>query len=144
MQDKHCHTSSILVKVPADRAFRIMSDGIAQGAWAWGSFDREEVSPGVFAGNSVFTGDRTFVRLLPDPERLLVDYQVAASESGLRFRNMSRVLPGPTLGYDEDYCVVSLLTWRLADQTDEAWEQIGCVHEAEMFLIRGLLERGAA
>jgi hypothetical protein len=37
--------------------------------------------------------------------------------------------------------VVSLLTWRLATQSDAAWEQISCVHEAEMFLIKGLLER---
>lgn len=31
MQDHHCHTSSIVVNRPAEVAFAIMSDGIAQG-----------------------------------------------------------------------------------------------------------------
>jgi hypothetical protein len=43
--------------------------------------------------------------------------------------------------------VVTLITWRLASQSDAAWGQFGCIHEAEMFLIKDLLEhlaRGVA
>ncbi|MDO9526247.1 MAG: hypothetical protein Q7J57_12070 [Gemmobacter sp.] len=141
MQDRHCHTSSITVNCPAEAAFVLMSDGIRQGEWAWGSFDRREVQPGLFVGTSVFTGKETYVRLHADPARLQVDYDVGAAPDAMQFRNMSRVIPGDLLKIGADKCVVSLLTWRLATQTDADWEQLSTIHEAEMFLIRGLLER---
>ncbi|GAA6201601.1 hypothetical protein [Aquicoccus sp. SU-CL01552] len=141
MIDPHCHTSSIKVNKPAEVVFDLMSDGVKQGGWAWGSFDREDVGDGIFAGTSVFNGVRTFVRLDADRARLLVDYDVGPSKSALRFRNSARVLPGATLGHAADSCVVTLMTWRLADQDDAGWTQISTVHEAEMYLIRGLAER---
>ena len=144
MQDPHCHSSSILVNRPAAVAFGIMSDGIRQGTWAWGSANRVEHAPGLFVGNSVFTGKQTWVRLNADPARFQVDYDVGGSPETMQFRNMSRVIPGDLLKIGADKCVVSLLTWRLATQTDAEWEQMGCIHEAEMFLIRGLLERDGA
>lgn len=76
MQDPHCHTSSIAVDRPAETVFEIMSDGLKQGQWAWGSFARREVEPGLFVGRSVFTGKETYVRLQPDHARLTVDYEV--------------------------------------------------------------------
>lgn len=141
MQDHHCHTSSITVNRPANVAFGIMSDGIRQGSWAWGSADRTEEAPGLFVGTSVFSGKKTWVRLNADPSRFQVDYDVGGSPETMQFRNMSRVIPGDLLKIGADKCVVTLLTWRLATQTDAEWEQAGCIHEAEMFLIRGLLER---
>ena len=141
MQDPFCHSSSVEVHCSAQHAFEIMSDGIKQGQWAWGSFDRTEVEPGLFVGTSVFTGKKTYVRLLADPARLQVDYEVGAAPESMQFRNMSRVIPGELLKIGADKCVVSLLSWRLASQTDADWAQFGCVHEAEMFLIKGLLER---
>ena len=142
MQDPFCHSSSIEVQCSAQHAFEIMSDGIQQGQWAWGSFERQEVQPGLFMGHSVFTGKATYVRLIADPARLQVDYEVGASPENMQFRNMSRVIPGHLLKLGEDKCVVTLLSWRLASQSDADWTQFGCVHEAEMFLIKGLLERG--
>lgn len=141
MQDHHCHTSSILVNRPAEVAFGLMSDGIRQGHWAWGSANRVEHAPGLFVGTSIFTGKQTWVRLNADPARFQVDYEVGATPDSMQFRNMSRVIPGTLLKRGADTCVVTLLTWRLATQTDAEWEQAGCIHEAEMFHIRGLLER---
>lgn len=142
MRDPHCHSSSILVERSAEVAFEIMSEGVKQGQWAWGSANRIEVEPGLFKGTSVFTGKETFVSLDVDRQRLQVDYSVGASKDAMQFRNMSRVIPGDLLKIGADKCVVTLLTWRLATQSDAAWEQMSCVHEAEMFLIKGLLERG--
>lgn len=144
MQDPHCHSSSISVNRPAAVAFKIMSEGLSQGQWTWGSFDRVEVEPGLFMGHSVFTGKATYVRLHADPARLTVDYEVGGSPETMQFRNMSRVIPGETLRMASDSCVISLITWRLASQTDAEWAQFGCIHEAEMFLIKGLLERSEA
>lgn len=141
MQDPYCHSSSVAVSRPAEIAFKIVADGIDQGRWAWGSFDRTEVEPGLFLGRSVFTGKQTYVRLNVDRARLLVDYEVGASPDAMQFRNMSRVIPGELLRLNPGSCVITLLTWRLATQSDAEWTQFGTIHEAEMFLIKGLLER---
>jgi hypothetical protein len=141
LRDPFCHSSSIRIARPAEVAFELMADGVKQGRWAWGSFERTEVSPSLFKGRSVFTGKDTYVRLHVDRPRLLVDYDVGPSPDAMQFRNMSRVIPGGLLKIGDHNCVVTLLSWRLATQSDADWEQFGCIHEAEMFLIRGLLER---
>lgn len=141
MQDPFCHSSSIKVDRPAEIAFKIMSDGIEQGRWAWGSFDRKEIEPGLTVGTSVFTGKQAYVRLHVDKAKLQVDYDVGPTIEALQFRNMSRVIPGHVLKLDPNCCVVTLLSWRLATQSDADWTQFGTIHEAEMFLIKGLLER---
>lgn len=141
MQDPYCHSSSILVERPAEVAFEIVADGLKQGSWAWGSAQRREVEPGLFLGHSIFTGRQTWVRLHVDRPRLLVDYDVGPSKDAMQFRNMSRVIPGGLLKRGDGNCVVTLLSWRLATQSDADWEQFSCIHEAEMFLIKGLLER---
>jgi hypothetical protein len=141
LRDPYCHSSSVMVARPAEVAFELMADGLKQGQWAWGSFDRTEVKPGLFKGRSVFTGKDTYVRLQVDRPRLVVDYDVGPSPKAMQFRNMSRVIPGKLLKIGDDQCVVTLLSWRLTTQTDADWEQFCCIHEAEMFLIRGLLER---
>src|SRR5262245_36100948 len=138
MQDPFCHSSSIMVARPAETAFEIMADGIKQGRWAWGSADRREVEPGLFLGRSIFTGRETCVRLHVDRQRLIVDYDVGPTKETMQFRNMSRVIPGALLKIGEERCVVTLLSWRLATQSDGDWAQFGCIHEAEMFMIKGL------
>ena len=141
MQDPHCHSSSIMVERPAETAFEIMADGLSQGRWTLGSYERREIEPGLVVGTSLFSDRQTYVRLKVDRDRLLVDYDVGPSVDALRFRNMSRVIPGPVLNMDPDQCVVTLLSWRLNDQSEAAWMQTSTSHEAEMFLIKGLLER---
>jgi hypothetical protein len=140
--DAYCHSSSILVRADAQRAFALMADGERQGKWALGSWQRETVGAQTFVGESVFTGARTWVRIHADPVALTIDYEVGASESALRFRNAARVFEGPALDYPEGTAVVTLLTWRLGTQSDDAWAQIGSTHETEMFLIRALIDSG--
>ena len=141
MQDPHCHSSSIAVERPAEIAFEIMADGLKQGRWTLGSYDRREVEPGVFVGTSLFSGKETFVRLNVDRARLLVDYDVGPSLAAMQFRNMARVIPGQVLKMDASHCLVTLLSWRQVGQSEAAWMQTSTSHEAEMFLIKGLLER---
>jgi hypothetical protein len=144
MIDQHCHTSSIVVAVPAAEAFEIMADGLKQGEWAWGSWKRTEVEPGLYLGTSVFDGKQTYVRPVRNQKDLIVHYEVGRSKETLVFRNMAKVLPGAAVGIDPNHCVITLMSWRNNTQTDEAWIQLGTVHEAEMFLIKGLLERKKA
>ena len=90
---------------------------------------------------SLFDGKETWVRLHVDAARLTVDYDVGRTREKMQFRNAARVLPGALLGRDAASAVVTLMSWRLAGQSDDAWQQTCTVHEAEMYLIRGLLER---
>ena len=98
MQDPHCHSSSIAVDRPAELAFEIMANGLKQGQWTWGSFERREIEPGLFVGHSVFTGKETYVRLDVDRARLLVDYEVGPSREAMQFRNSSRVIRARSCG----------------------------------------------
>jgi hypothetical protein len=141
MIDPHCHTSSIAVAVDAETTFAIMGEGVRQGEWAFGSWDRREVEPGLFVGTSLFDGKETWVRIRADKARLTIDYEVGRTRDGLRFRNAARVIRGEALDHAPPSSIVTLLTWRLASQSDAAWEQICVTHETEMFLIKGLLER---
>jgi hypothetical protein len=118
-----------------------MADGIKQGLWALGSWKRREVEKGLFVGTSLFDGGETWVRIWADRERMLVDYFVGRSSEALLPRNSARIVPGPVTKRDECSCLVTLMTWRLADMTDFAWEQLSVTHETELFIIKGLLER---
>jgi hypothetical protein len=51
-------------------------------------------------------------------------------------------VPGPLLGYPADSCVVTLMKWRTAGQSDALWER-GCVtFDTEIHMIKGRLEVG--
>ena len=142
MNDPHCHTSSIAVAVPALTAFRFMADGIKQGEWAFGSWDRRKLNDDVFVGTSLVDGKSTYVRIHADEKRLLIDYDVGTSPEALAPRNSARIVPGPVLGLPENHCVVTLMTWRHSKAEEQRWLQTSVMHEAEMFVIKGLLERG--
>jgi hypothetical protein len=143
MTDRYCHTATAEVAVDADTAFTFMSDGIKQGQWALGSWERRQVKERLFVGISLFDGKETWVRISANPERLLVDYSVGRSPEALLPRNSARIVPGPATRRNKKTCLVTLMTWRLADMTDEAWEQLCVTHETELFIIKGLLERGS-
>lgn len=141
MTDAYCHSASILIEDNAQRVFQYMADGMLQGRWTLGSWNRREVQGRDYVcGTSLLDGKETFVRLNVDRQRLCVDYDVGRTPETMQFRNAARVLPGDQFGYGERRCIVTLLTWRLGNQSDDAWEAVSRVHEAEMYLIRGLVE----
>lgn len=63
-QDPYCHTTSIAVNRPAEEAFRYMADGIKQGEWAFGSWDREQIGAGLFKGTSTKPAIRSSNRMV--------------------------------------------------------------------------------
>ena len=136
------HAATAEVAVPAVRAFEYLGDGIRQGDWTLGSWDRERVGDDLFRGRSLYNGREVYVRILRDPERLIVDYEVGPAPESLIRRISARVVDGPTLRRAEGTCVVTLMVWRTPDQDDEAWRQVGEIHRAEMHLIKGRLELG--
>jgi hypothetical protein len=136
------HAASAEVAVSAETAFAYLSDGLRQGEWTLGSWNREQIGEQLFRGTSLFTGAETFVRISADPEHLLVDYEVGTAPDQLFRVNSARAVPGPVVGRPEGTCVIALMKWRLPTEDDEQWRR-GCVtFETEIHMIKGRLELG--
>jgi hypothetical protein len=136
------HAATIEIAVPAAEAFAYLADGMKQGQWALGSWNRREVQPGLYAGSSLFDGTELFIRLTGYAEHLLVEYEVGASPAELRPLVWARVVPGPVVGLDEGRCVVTLVVWRTQDETDVGWDRLGHAFATEVHMIKGRLELG--
>lgn len=144
-EDRYCHTASIAVAAPAQDAFEYLADGLRQGEWTLGASNRRDIGDGLFVGTSIFDGSETYVRIVPEPEHLLVACSVGPTPDRLLPRIWLRVLPGGDVEQPEAACVVTLLAWRPADQSEDSWRLTRATHETEVHLIKGLLERcGAA
>lgn len=141
-RDPYCHSASIDVAAPAAAAFAFMADGLKQGRWAFGSWDREALEGGVFAGTSLFSGARTYVRIRADRDHLMVHYDVGgAPDAGeLMPRIVARIVPGPVLSMGENECVVSLIAWRTREMSDRRWHQLQVSHETQVLIIKHQIE----
>ena len=61
----HCVT--LRVDVPADTAFRFLTDPLQLGRWSLGCFDTTAaVAPGLFTGVSLYDGSRGWFRIEAD------------------------------------------------------------------------------
>ncbi len=56
-------------------------------------------------------------------------------------RISARIIAGPSVGLDENACLVSLMAWRVASMSDERWKRLIAAHEAEIWLIREQMEQ---
>jgi hypothetical protein len=131
------HAATIEVAVPARVAFDYLADGIRQGEWTLGCWNRERVGDDLFRGRSLYDDTESYVRVLPRPELLLIDFEVGQSPDALVFRISIRLLErGPGAS------VVGLMAWRPAGQSDESWRRVQDVHRAEIHLIKSRLELG--
>ena len=119
-----------------------MSDGLRQGEWTLGSWNRRALGDNLFVGTSLFDGRETYVRIRPNRSLLVVDYDVGPSPDHLRPINSARIVPGPSLGRAEGTCIVTLMRWRPAEEDDDQWTQRGQTFNTEVFMIRGRLELG--
>ena len=133
----HCVTAECAV--PARRAYEFLSDGVAVGRWALGSFDARRVGPNLFRGRSLFDGAEVLYRPVGDAARLIVDYHVGTSPRALVPRVMARVVPGESTGRSRRSCLVSLLAWRDASMSEARWERLIACHEVEIRLVQALL-----
>jgi hypothetical protein len=140
--DAYCHTASIDVNCTAEAALNYVADGIKQGEWALGSIEREQIGDGLFAGTSMFSSDKLFVRIRPDTHNNVVFYDVGTDQSDLRPRNIVHCVPGPVVGKPANTCIVTLMTWRGEAESDDAWFRKCVSHKTEMFIIKARLESG--
>ena len=132
-----------LVDVEADRAFAFLADGMNQRFWALGSWDRRDLGDGVFVGTSLLDGTELYVRPIPNPALLLVDFETGEDPMSLSHEVEARVIPGPMLGRAQESCLVVLTVFRGAAVADASWEQAWHMFHTEIRMIKGRLERGS-
>jgi len=140
ISDRFCHTCTCCVDASARQAFDYMADGIKQGEWTFGSWDRRQVGEHLFVGRSMFDDKETFIRIESDPERLMVYYRIGDDPGHLQLRNMARIVSGPDIGWQDDRSLVTLLAWRSAFMSDDRWKQLCVSHETQMFIIKTRVE----
>ena len=139
-QLSHCVTAECAV--PARRAFDFLSDGLAVGRWALGSFDARKVGANLFRGRSLFDGAEVLYRPVSDANRLIVDYHVGRNPRQLVPRVMARVIPGEAAGRGKRSCLVTLVAWRDASMTVARWERLVACHEVEILIVQAILAQG--
>lgn len=140
ISDHYCHTCSCAVDAPARQAFNYMADGIKQGEWTFGSWDRRQVGDQLFVGRSMFDDKETFIRIDADEERLVIYYGIGEDPEHLQMRNMARIVRGQDLGWEDSRSLVTLLAWRSAFMNDDRWKQLCVSHETQMFIIKARIE----
>src|SRR5262245_16049109 len=139
--DRHAHSASIEVPVPAAEAFAFMSDGMKQSHWALGSMNRRALGDNVFVGQSSFDGTYEYVKIVAGPNLLLVDYFCGPAADDLRPTVEARIKPGEVLGLGPDRSIITLTLWRTPALTEDRWERAFHVWKTEMHLIRGAIQR---
>ena len=137
MSLSHCVTAECAV--PARRAYDFLTDGVAVGRWALGSFDAQRVGQNLFRGRSLFDGADVLYWPVGDAARLIVDYHVGTNPRALVPRVMARVVPGEATSRTRRSCLVTLVAWRDASMSDARWELLMACHEVEIRLVQALL-----
>ena len=107
--------------------------------WNLGMRNCTEVETGLFTGESLFDGTKGWVRKIPQGDGSVVDSWVGSEPGKLTMRISLRVLASESLGYPPGGSIVTLTAWRPQSMTDERWERLIKVHDAEILLIQAQL-----
>lgn len=141
--DPYCHVASTVLAVDADRAFDVLSDPVARQQWTLGSVDRRLIAADTIVGRSSFDGSALYSRLVAHRELLLFDSYLGADPDELRPLVAIRIKRGEEIGIDPGHCLVTMLTWRTADVSDDLWEREYFVWRAEIHLLKAAVEKAA-
>jgi hypothetical protein len=135
--------ASLPVAVVAERAFEILADPIARQKWTLGSVERRWFSDDTIVGTSSFDGRALYSRLVSHRELLMFDSYVGDSPDDLRPLVQIRIKRGQEIGIDPSHCVVTMISWRSADVSEEDWERQYYVWRTEIHLLKAVVEAAA-
>jgi hypothetical protein len=88
----------------------------------------------------MFDGSSSLIRPVTHAQLMQVDYLVGNDPARLSPRIVARVVPYGEPA-DAASCIVSLIAWRSAAMDDGRWARLVACHDAEVHLIRALLEQ---
>ena len=134
--------ASRAVARPAAEVFAFMADPHRLDLWSFGTWRVEKSADGLIKGTAIYDGSITYVRIDPDPERLLIDYAVGTAPDDLNARIFARVTRGATIGIDPGHAMLSIVALRTADMDDGRWQRLATAHAFEAGLIKSVMESG--
>ncbi len=134
------HSASIEIGVTAATAFTFLSKPENVGRWALGCWDTQTTEKeGIYSGISLFDGQKSYFRVEALAEKYMIDYHLGDAEL-LRPRISIRVIDAATVSMEEPCCVVTINAWRDSQMDDERWQRLCATHEAEIYLLKSLIE----
>lgn len=136
----YVHSVAIRCNVPPEDAFACVANVHRVGEWALGCWGAVTGPDGIAAGWSLFDGEKTYVRVDSDPDRRVVDFEVGASPETLVRRITVRVVDGDSSDGLALCSLLILTAWRIASMDRERWHRLVVTHEAEIFLLRHVIE----
>ncbi len=134
--------ATAVIEKPARAVFDFLADPHRLDLWSFGTWRVEVAEDGLVKGTAIYDGSHTYVRIDPDPDRLLIDYAIGTAPDALAPRIYARVTPGGTVGIDPGHAMLSIVALRTADMDEERWQGLATAHAFEAGLIKALLESG--
>lgn len=134
--------ATAVIAKPAPEVFDFMSDPHRLDLWSFGTWRVEIGDDGLVKGTAIYDGSATYVRIDPEPGRLLIDYAVGAAPDRLVPRISARVTPGEILGLAQNHSMLSIVALRTARMDDTRWKGLISAHAFEATLIKAILESG--
>ena len=138
--DGHAHITSARVARSASDALAFLTNPDNLKSWALTRGDVEILAPDLVKGVATGDGSDVFVRIQQPEGSDAVYYRVGGDPDNLAPRIMVQVMAGPHINADDNQCVVSMLAWRSAAWDDARWSALVDAHEAEIHVIKKLIE----
>lgn len=140
--DSPGHSVTTEVKTSWEKAFQYLSNPLNLGNWALGTWEAKSSEiQGLYVGRSLFSQKLNWFRLEADEHLRLIDCYVG--DQNLQLPRISiRVVPADHFGGEQDSCLVTINAWRYVSMDNARWRELCVAHEAEILLIKSLLENG--
>lgn len=134
------HATTVEVQAGWEAVFDYLQDLNKLGDWSLGCRDpKPQGEDGLYCGSSMFGDGPVYVKVEANRSFRVIDYLVG-DWPDLSARISARVIPGAFYGKGAENCLVTLSAWRASQMSDDRWRQLVACHEAEIMLIKALIE----
>lgn len=132
MTDQHAHICSTRLTCPVATIEAFLTDPHKLSHWAVGMGDTVVHEDGLIEGYSEANGSLIFARIELDAEHHTVHFHIGSHRDKLVPRIVIQVKTADLLESNDNACVMSMTTWRQDTMTDDRWESLKALHEAEI------------
>ena len=137
-----CDTAIVRINCPAHEGFDFVSAASNLSLWSFGAWSVDIDETGLIQGKSIKDGSSIFVRIVPYPEQLLIDFLIGSDAGCLTPRIYIRILPGSAMGGQNEECALMMTALRVDDMDDDRWADLKVAHAFEVSLLKAAIETG--
>ena len=137
-----CDIAIVRIDRPARESFNFVSAARNLSLWSFGTWSVDIDETGLIQGRSIKDGSSIFVRIVPYPEQLLIDFMIGNEADSLTPRIYIRILPGSAMGSHDDECALMMTALRADGMDDQRWADLKAAHAFEVSLLKSAIETG--